>query len=139
MLDPGALGYFRHRDAVSRLSAGRRLIAMTPLLQWTGCGFSLETGSPRKPSKDNNFPTLILCLRGKEGWGLVGSGVCHASQRSIQVFAVWGLRSRSSGRPAVETWPAPQAARAALPGVGDAAEAAGRTREPGGIAQQTLA
>src|SRR6266542_3294014 len=92
---PGALGCSRPRHAVSRLVVWLQLIAARPLPQWTGSGLSMETGYPRKPNKDNSFRTLILHLRGKQGSGLVSSRVCHASQRPTQVFAVWGLRSRS--------------------------------------------
>src|SRR5229473_2586784 len=73
VLDPDALGYFRQRRAGSRLVVRLQLIATRPLPQWTGSGFSLEPGCPRKPNKDNSFRTLILRLRGKEGWGVVSS------------------------------------------------------------------
>ena len=59
----------------------------------------------------------------------------HASQRTTQVFAVWGLRSRSSNWPANEKWSAPQAARAAFPGAGNAGGETGRAGKPGGITQ----
>src|SRR6266568_4208944 len=111
---------------------------MTPLLQWTGSGFSLELGALENRIKTiTSGHTSSACWQ--EGWGSSKLRVCHASQRPTQVFAVWGLRSRSSSRPADETWPAPQAAGAAVPGAGNAARETGRIGDPGGIAQQTLA